>query len=157
MLLKKDNISVARRDRNLIAQKKKYFVGNVILHDISRIIKTREQKIYFVTFQKGSKTRLHYHESGQTLIVNEGRGTLTLYNKIKGSKKNGLKIRQFTKTTLEKGDIVYIPKHTLHWHGSSNKRKIFSHIAINSYALKGNEAKTIWFESDFETFAKRIN
>lgn len=155
--MKKDNISEARGDRNLIAQKKKYFVGNVMLHDISRIIKTHEQKIYLVTFQKGSKTRLHYHESGQTLTVTEGHGTLTLYRKIKGSEKKGLKIRKITKLPLERGDIAYIPKRTLHWHGSSDKKKKFSHIAINSYTLKGNEAKTIWFDSDFETFAKRIN
>jgi quercetin dioxygenase-like cupin family protein len=155
--LKKDNILVARRDRNLIAQKKKYFVGKVVLHDISRIIKTHEQKIYLVTFHKGAKTRLHYHESGQTLIVNEGRGALVLYKKIEGSEKTVLKIRQLTKTSLEKGDVVYIPKHTLHWHGSSNKKKKFSHIAINSHTFRGNEAKTIWFDSDFETFAKRFD
>ena len=155
--MKKDNISVVRVDKNLILQKKKYFVGNVILHDISRIIKSLEQKIYFVTFQKGAKTKLHYHEAGQTLIVTEGMGMLVTYMKIKGTVKTGLKIRPISKTALKKGDVIYIPKYTLHIHGSSSQKQKFSHIAINSHTTEGLEAKTTWFDSDLETFAKKIH
>jgi|SRR2546430_6042542 len=155
--MEKDNISIVRVDKNLILQKKKYFVGSVILHDISRIIKSLEQKIYLVTFQKGAKTKLHYHEAGQTLIVTEGIGMLVIYKKIKGTVKTGLKIRQISKTSLKKGDAVFIPKYTLHVHGSSNQKQKFSHIAINSHTPAGLEAKTIWFDSDLETFAKKIS
>ncbi len=155
--MKKDNISIVHVDRNLILQKKKYFVGSVILHDISRIIKSLEQKIYLVTFQKGAKTKLHYHEAGQTLIVTEGRGILIIYKKIRGTVKIGLKIRQLSKTSLKKGDVVYIQKHTLHIHGSTNQKQKFSHIAINSHTSTRLEAKTIWFDSDLETFAKKIS
>lgn len=154
--MKKDNFSITRVDRKLIAQKK-YFVGSVVLHDISRIIKTHEQKMYMVTFQNGAKTKLHYHESGQTLMVTEDSGTLVIYKKIESSGKTGLKIIQITKTSLKKGDVVYIPKHTLHLHGSTNKKQKFSHIAINSHTSTGREAKTIWFDSDFETFARKID
>ncbi len=154
--MKKDNISIVHVDRNLILQKKKYFVGSVTLHDISRIIKSLEQKIYLVTFQKGAKTKLHYHEAGQTLIVTEGKGMLIIYKKI-STVKTGLKIRYLSKTFLKKGDAVYIPKYTLHVHGSINQKKKFSHIAINSHTSAGLEAKTIWFDSDFETFAKKIS
>ena len=155
--MKKDNISIVRVDKNLILQKKKYFVGNVILHDISRIIKSLEQKIYFVTFQKGAKTKLHYHEAGQTLIVTEGMGMLVTYGKIKATVKTGLKIRPISKTALKKGDVIYIPKYTLHIHGSSSQKQKFSHIAINSHTTEGLEAKTTWFDSDLETFAKKIH
>ena len=155
--MKKDNISIVRVDKNLILQKKKYFVGSVILHDISRIIKSLEQKIYFVTFQKSAKTKLHYHEAGQTLIVTEGMGILVIYKKIKGTVKMGLKIRQISKIPLKKGDVVYVPKCTLHIHGSTNRKQKFSHIAINSHASAGLEAKTIWFDSDLVTFAKKIS
>ncbi|HEV2193412.1 MAG TPA: cupin domain-containing protein [Nitrosopumilaceae archaeon] len=155
--MKKDNISIGRVDKNLILQKKKYFVGSVILHDISRIIKSLEQKIYLVTFQKGAKTKLHYHEAGQTLIVTEGIGKLVIYKKIKGTVKTGLKIMQISKIPLKKGDVVYIPKYTLHVHGSTNQKQKFSHIAINSHTSTGLEAKTIWFDSDLETFAKKIS
>ncbi|HET6457434.1 MAG TPA: cupin domain-containing protein [Nitrosopumilaceae archaeon] len=155
--MKKDNISIARVDKNLILQKKKYFVGSVKLHDISRIIKSLEQKIYLVTFQKGAKTKLHYHEAGQTLIITEGVGMLVIYKKSVDTVKTGLKIRQVSKTSLKKGDVVYIPKHTLHVHGSSSPKQKFSHIAINSFTATGLEAKTIWFDSDFKTFAKTIS
>ena len=154
--MEKDNISIVRVDKNLILQKKKYFVGSVILHDISRIIKSLEQKIYLVTFQKGAKTKLHYHEAGQTLIVTKGVGMLIIYKKIEGTAKTGLKIRQISKTLLKKGDVLYIPKHTLHVHGSASPKQKFSHIAINSYTISGLEAKTIWFDSDFKTVAKKI-
>ena len=137
--------------------KKKYFVGNVILHDISLIVKSNEQKIYMVTFQKGAKTKLHYHESGQTLIAVEGNGILNIYKKIGFFEKTDLKIKQLTKISLRKGDVVYIPKFTLHCHGSAKKRVNFSHIAINSYTSTGFEAKTKWFDSDFKTFARRIS
>ena len=154
--MKKDNISIIRVDKNLILQKK-YFVGSVILHNISRIIKSLEQKIYFVTFQKGAKTRLHYHEAGQTLIVTQGVGVLVIYKKVKGTVKTGLKIRAISKTILKRGDVVYIPKYILHVHGSTSQKQKFSHIAINSHTSAGLEAKTIWFDSDFETFAKKIS
>jgi quercetin dioxygenase-like cupin family protein len=154
--MKKDNISLAHVDKNLILQKKKYFVGPVVLHDISHIIKSLEQKIYFVTFKKGAKTKLHYHEAGQTLIVTEGSGILVIYKKISGTIKTGLKIRQISKILLKKDDVVYIPKHTLHVHGSINQKQKFSHIAINSHTSKGLEAKTIWFDSDLKTFAKYL-
>lgn len=155
--MKKDNISIIHVDRNLILQKKKYFVGSVILHDISRIIESLEQKIYFVTFQNGAKTKLHYHEAGQTLIVTEGVGILITYKKIRGTVKTGLKIRRLSKISLKKGDIVYIPKSTLHVHGSTNQKQKFSHIAINSHTSARLEAKTIWFDSDLKTFAKKIS
>lgn len=154
--MKKDNISIVCADKNLILQKKKYFIGSVVLHDISSIIKSLEQKMYFVTFQKGAKTKLHYHEAGQTLIITEGVGILVIYKKINGSVKTGLKIRQISKTSLKKGDVVYIPKNTLHIHGSTSQYQKFSHIAINSHTAAGLEAKTIWFDSDLKTFAKNI-
>src|SRR5689334_19609549 len=146
--MKKDNISIIHVDKNLILQKKKYFTGRVILHDISRIIKSLEQKIYFVTFQKGAKTKLHYHEAGQTLIVTEGVGMLVIYKKTKNAVKTGLKIKRISKITLKKGDIIYIPKYTLHVHGSTSQKQKFSHIAINSHTSIGLEAKTMWFDSD---------
>ncbi len=154
--LKKDTISVLRKDNKLIANKKKYFVGKVLLHDISQIIKSREQKIYMVTFHNDAKTKLHYHESGQTLIVTKGKGSLNLYKKIGNSKKTNLKIKQLTKILLKKGDAVYIPKFTLHWHGASKNTKL-AHIAINPHNSSGKESKTTWFESDFNTFANKIS
>jgi quercetin dioxygenase-like cupin family protein len=155
-ILKKDTISVLRKDKKLIANKKKFFIGKVLLHDISQIIKSREQKIYMVNFHNDAKTKLHYHESGQTLIVTKGNGSLSIYKKIHYSKKTNLKIKQLTKILLKKGDVVYIPRFTLHWHGGTKNTK-FAHIAINPHSSSGKESKTTWFESDFNTFEGKIS
>lgn len=155
-ILKKDNISGLHKDRKLVANKNKYFVGKVLLRDVSQIIKSREQKIYMVNFRNGAKTKLHYHESGQTLIVTEGIGSLNIYKKIRYFKKTSLKIKPLTKILLKKGDVVYIPRFTLHWHGAA-KNSSFAHIAINPHTLSGKESKTTWFESDFNTFAHKVS
>ena len=49
--------------------KSNYFTGKVMAKDISAIIKPKNEKIYHVTFRCGTKTKLHFHSGGQTLIV----------------------------------------------------------------------------------------
>src|SRR3989304_1972283 len=44
----------------------------------------------------------------------------------------------------------------LHTHGSIDKHKVFSHIAINANASINKDAKTTWYESDFKTKATKI-
>ena len=56
--------------------KANYFTGTVSAKDISATIKPTNEKIYHVTFKNGSKTKLHFHNGGQTLIVTKGRGSL---------------------------------------------------------------------------------
>jgi hypothetical protein len=46
---------------------------------------------------------------------------------------------------------VHIPAKTLHTHGSVDKKKPFSHIAINILPRKNAEYKTTWYESDFKS------
>lgn len=142
-----------KSDKKLMKKTKKYFVGHVILQDISKIIRSREQKMYHVSFKKGARTKLHYHQAGQILIPTGGKGTLVLYSvKQVGS---NIKIKKTEQISLVRGDAVYIPAQKLHWHGAVGKNN-FSHIAINSKLPGYHEAKTIWYESDFETFAKKI-
>ena len=144
--MKKSNLN-AKLKKNPKA-KSNYFTGKIIAKDISAIIKPKEEKIYHVIFQNGARTKLHYHNAGQTLIITKGIGTLVLYKKL-GSGKRKFKITMKQKIALKKDDIVYIPKNILHTHGAI-KRSIFSHIAINSYPRKNIEPKTIWYESDFK-------
>jgi len=126
-----------------------YFTGPVHAREISQI-KSPEHRIYHVTFKKGTITKIHYHQGGQTLIVTKGKGSLTYYKKTgKGNSK--FRIKKIKTTPLKIGDIAYIPAKTLHTHGSSNKRQDFAHIAINSSVIKNQEPKTIWFESDFKS------
>ena len=130
--------------------KTNYFTGKVSAKDISAKIKPSTEKIYHVTFKNGSKTKLHFHDGGQTLIVTKGKGSLIMYKKL-GNGTNRFKIKKVESVTLNKGDCVHIPAKRFHTHGSVSKNEDFAHIAINSFPKKNSEPKTIWFESDFKT------
>jgi 4-carboxymuconolactone decarboxylase len=132
-----------------------YFTGKVILKEISSIVKSKEQKIYHVSFKNGARTKIHNHSGGQILIVTNGRGSLQLYSKS-GNNKSKFQIKKTDKTNLHEGDIVYIPAKKLHTHGSIDKNKVFSHIAINTKPSINKEVKTTWYESDFKTKVTKI-
>ena len=123
-----------------------YFTGAVKIKEISSKIKSKEQKVYHVTFF-GSMTKLHSHQGGQILIVTKGHGSLSLYKKI-GNGKKTFSIKKTQTVKLYPGDLTYIPANILHTHGSIGKNT-FSHIALNSYPAKNKEPKTTWYESDF--------
>ncbi len=61
--------------------KNDYFTGPVTLREISRITKPTEHDIYYVTFKKPARTKLHFHTGGQMLIVTKGSGSLVYYKK----------------------------------------------------------------------------
>ena len=148
-----ENYSKTSSDISLLKQKRKYFVGNVTLRDISSKIEMHDQKVYLAGFRNGARTKLHYHQGDQTLVITKGKGVLVLYKKI-SSKKGILRIKPVSKTRLKQGDIVLIPKHTLHWHWAIQKNN-FMHIALNAF-YPGKESKPIWFESDFVSSASRL-
>ena len=135
--------------------KTNYFTGPISAKDISATIKTSSEKIYHVIFKNGSRTKLHYHDGGQTLIVTKGHGSLILYRKF-GKEKNNFTVRISKKIQLKIGDCVHIPAMTLHTHGSIDKKTSFSHIAINSFPRKNKEPKTIWYDSDFKEKVTKI-
>lgn len=141
-----ENIYSKRKSLKINPQ---YFTGAVKIKEISSVIKSKEQKVYHVTFF-GSKTKMHRHDGGQILIVTMGQGSISFYKKIgKGKKK--FSIKKTYETRLRPGDVTYIPAKILHIHGSSGRKIVFSHIALNSYPAKNKEPKTTWFESDFES------
>ena len=152
--MKKENFNKITSDKSLLAKKRNYFLGNVVLHDISENIGVRDQKVYYAGFKNGARTKLHYHEGGQILVVTQGIGTLVLYKKVKLGVKH-VRISQKSNEVLKAGDISYIPKNTLHWHGAITG-KSFAHIAFNGFSSKGKEAKTIWYDSDFKSRAAKI-
>ena len=127
-----------------------YFTGKISAKDISAKIKPSTEKIYHVTFKGGARTKLHFHDAGQTLIVTKGKGSLVMYKKIGTGMKN-FRIKKLESTILNKGDCVYIPAKRLHTHGSIDKKENFAHVAINSFPKKNTEPKSIWFESDFKS------
>ena len=147
--MKKENLFTKSGVKSKKA-KANYFTGTVSAKDISATIKPTNEKIYHVTFKNGSKTKLHFHNGGQTLIVTKGRGSLVKYRKIGTGIKN-FKIKKINSVKLNSGDCVHISANTLHTYGSINKNEDFAHIAINSFPRKNSEPKTIWYESDFKT------
>ncbi|SRR5579885_1281610 len=153
-VLRKENFASAYSDKILLKQKRKYFVGRVTLRDLSTKLHIRDQKVYLAGFKNGAKTKLHYHLGDQTLVVTKGTGILVLFRKVY-EKNSQLKIKLVEKSKLRQGDVVLIPKKTLHWHGATFGND-FSHIALNAF-YKGKESRTIWFESDFSSYAVRID
>ncbi|MGQ0605663.1 MAG: cupin domain-containing protein, partial [Candidatus Nitrosotenuis sp.] len=125
------------------------------MKDISSIIQSKEHNIYHVYFEKGAKTKLHVHNGNQILIATQGKGKLEIFKKL-GNKKTNYGITKTDSISLNPGDIVYIPKNTLHTHGSIDKAKTFSHIAINILSSKNAEYKTVWYESDYTKLATSI-
>jgi quercetin dioxygenase-like cupin family protein len=130
--------------------KKNYFTGPIKLCEISGITKPLEHDMYHVVFKKSARTKLHYHTGGQLLIVTKGSGSLILYNK-KTSGRTKFQISRIKRINLNIGDTVYIPAKILHTHGSVKTDQIFSHIALNFYAIKAKKPKTIWYESDLKS------
>ena len=88
--------------------KANYFTGVISAKDISAAIRPATEKIYHVTFKNGSRTKLHYHDGGQTLIVTKGHGSLILYQRF-GKTKDNFTIKVTKKIRLKIGDCVHIP------------------------------------------------
>jgi quercetin dioxygenase-like cupin family protein len=152
--MKKENFNMIKPDKSLLASKRRYFLGNVILHDISKNIGVTDQKVYYAAFKNGARTKIHYHEGEQTLVITKGTGILVLFKSTIWGKH--VKLKQDAKLVLKTGDLVCIPKNTLHWHGAvSNKN--FVHVAFNAFSTKRKEARTIWYDSDFKTHAIKIS
>jgi quercetin dioxygenase-like cupin family protein len=144
--MQKSNIYTSGNGRKI---NKNWFTNHVHMKEISSTIKSREQNIYHVYFEKGARTKLHMHNGNQILIATRGSGSLELFKRL-GKHSSRFMIRKTKAIKLNEGDIVYIPKNTLHTHGSVNPSQTFSHIAINILPRKNSEYKTIWYNSDFK-------
>ncbi|AFS83006.1 cupin domain-containing protein [Candidatus Nitrosopumilus sediminis] len=150
--MKKSNIHGTNDKRNVNPE---WFTAKTWMKVLSEKIKSKDQDIYHVHFEKGSRTKLHQHNGNQVLIGVKGKGSLEIFKKY-GTSKNNFKIKKIQKIGLNEGDIVHIPAKTLHTHGSIDKKKEFSHIAINILPKKKSTYKTEWYESDFKTKVSKI-
>jgi len=150
--MKKTNIAGTGDQRKVNPE---WFTGKTWMKVLSEKIKSKDQDIYHVHFEKGSRTKLHLHDGNQVLIATKGKGSLEIFKKY-GTRKINFKIKRTEKITLNEGDIVHIPANVLHTHGSIDKRKEFAHIAINILPRKNAQYKTTWYESDFKFKATDI-
>ncbi|MDH5665927.1 MAG: cupin [Nitrosopumilus sp.] len=150
--MEKANISGTNDQRKINPE---WFTAKTWMKVLSEKIKSKDQDIYHVHFEKGSRTKLHKHNGNQVLIGIKGKGSLEIFKKY-GTSKDNFKIKKIKKISLNEGDIVHIPAKTLHTHGSIDKKKEFSHIAINILPRKNATYKTEWYESDFKTKVSKI-
>ena len=132
-----------------------WFTGKTWMKVLSSKINAKDQDIYHVHFEKGSRTKLHMHNGNQILIAIKGKGSLEIFRKT-GTKKSNFKIKKIQSIRLNEGDIVHIPAKVLHTHGSTDKKRTFSHIAINILPKKNAEYKTTWYESDYKENVSKI-
>ena len=151
-IMNKSNIK-GKNDRRDVNSE--WFTGKTWMKVLSEKIKSKDQDIYHVHFEKGSRTKLHFHNGNQVLMAVKGKGSLEIFKKY-GTSKSEFKIKKIEKISLNEGDIVHIPAKTLHTHGSIDKKKEFSHIAINILPKKNSIYKTIWYESNFKNKVKNI-
>ena len=150
--MEKANISGTNDQRKINPE---WFTAKTWMKVLSEKIKSKDQDIYHVHFEKGSRTKLHMHNGNQVLIGVKGKGSLEIFKKY-GTSKDNFKIKKIQKISLNEGDIVHIPAKTLHTHGSIDKKKEFSHIAINILPRENATYKTEWYESDFKTKVSKI-
>jgi quercetin dioxygenase-like cupin family protein len=150
--MKKTNISGSNDQRKVNPE---WFTAKTWMKVLSEKIQTKDQDIYHVHFEKGSRTKLHEHDGNQILIVTSGQGSLELFKKM-GNSKNEFKIKKIQTIPLKEGDIVHIPKKILHTHGSTRKNIKFSHLAVNLLSKNKKTYKTIWYESDFKKQVTKI-
>ena len=144
--MKKSNIHGTSDKRDVNPN---WFTSKTWMKVVSDKIGVKEQDIYHVHFENGSRTKLHQHNGNQVLIGVKGKGSLEIFKK-QGNTKTDFKIKKIERISLNEGDIVHIPAKTLHTHGSINKKKEFSHIAINIHSRKNSTYKTEWYESGFK-------
>ena len=151
-MMNKSNINGSTDKRNVNPE---WFTGKTWMKVLSEKIKSKDQDIYHVHFEKGSKTKLHFHNGNQVLVAIKGKGSLEIFKKY-GTNKSEFKIKRTERINLNQGDIVHIPAKILHTHGSIDKKKEFSHIAINILPKKNSTYKTTWYESDFKNRVTKI-
>ena len=150
--MKKTNIHGTGDRRNINPE---WFTNKTWMKVLSEKIKVKDQDIYHVHFERGSRTKLHQHDGDQILIGVRGKGSLEIFKKY-GTSKTSFKIKKIEKISLKQGDMVHIPAKTFHTHGSTDKKLEFSHIAINICSKKNSTYKTEWYESDFKSKVSKV-
>ncbi|UVS70300.1 cupin domain-containing protein [Nitrososphaera viennensis] len=117
----------------------KYFEGQVEIKKMVTDATSKEAEAYLVTFLRGARTKLHYHETDQILIATKGKGIVALQTKVEMENDNVARVRLDEVHHLEEGDFVCVPAYAWHWHGAQ-KGEDFAHIQVKK------PGKTTWLE-----------
>ncbi|MGD8707380.1 MAG: cupin domain-containing protein [Nitrosopumilaceae archaeon] len=131
------NIKKIQIDDDLEIDKTGLKKGSIYLKRLSKIFSTTEFKSYFIKFEKGSRSKIHLHDSDQIIIGMSGIGQVVIFSKINDEQESPiLEIEE--SLTLNKGEAVLIPAGKLHWHGAVDNQN----SAQLSFMKNG---KTFWF------------
>lgn len=115
-----------------------HFTGSVHIQPLFDPIDPSRTVGASVTFEPGARTVWHTHPLGQTLIVTAGVGWIQQW---------GGSVQE-----IRKGDVVWIPAGTKHWHGAGPTTSM-THTAITE-ELDGNAVTWMEKVSD-EEYRKR--
>ncbi|HVX03369.1 MAG TPA: hypothetical protein VHA09_09470 [Nitrososphaera sp.] len=127
--------------RNIVPDQamRKYFEGQVEIKKMVTEATSKEVEAYLVSFLRGARTKLHYHETDQILIATKGKGVVVLQTKVEMEGENVARVRMDEVHLLEGDDFVCVPAYTWHWHGAQ-KGEDFEHMQVKK------PSKTIWLE-----------
>lgn len=81
------------------------FTGNAWNYGLVANDTTYNTLVGNVYFEPGARSNWHIHPAGQILIITDGVG----YHQIK----------EQTRQTIRRGDVVKCPPNVIHWHGAS--------------------------------------
>ena len=131
------NIKKIKINADLEVDKTGHKIGEIYLKRLSENLSTKEFKSYFIKFEKGSRSKVHLHDSDQIIIGMSGTGQLVIFSKINNENDDTtLEIENSLK--LQEGEAVLIPAGTLHWHGATDNQT----SSQLSFMKNGN---TSWF------------
>ena len=111
-----------------------YFTGNVVIKEVYDEKNSKEQEVYFVEFQNGSLTTIHYHETEQILIPVYGKG---IVGELKKNSILDFTLDDIELNFLDVGDVVSIKPNVFHFHGALPQQN-FTHIAFRKLFDYGN-------------------
>ena len=81
--MKKSNIFGKGDQRKVNPQ---WFTDKTWMKVLSDKIGAKDQDIYHVHFERGSRTKLHAHNGNQVLVATKGKGSLEIFKKISNKK-----------------------------------------------------------------------
>ncbi len=137
-----------------------YFDGKVIIREIYNESNSNDQEVYFVEFNRGALTTIHFHETEQFLVPLYGNGVIGEINIKKSNSLADFTFEHLIIKSLNVGEIVSIKPNILHFHGASPGQN-FSHVALRKMfetklGSEKNEqvhTQTIW---GYEMIAKAL-
>ena len=116
-----------------------YFTGRVEIKKMVSDVQSKEVEMFLVSFFKGARTKLHFHESDQILLATEGSGQVAVQTRVKQTGTDSFNVDLSPVRQLRPGDFVLIPAGQWHLHGAIQGSD-FAHFQVKK------PGRTTWLE-----------